>query len=334
MSNQWYWKKHGGIIVGPISTDELHDHIKKRRVKDDDSFRIEETDAWLSAAQIKNLFQSETAAGASKSAADALASSRKLLPQHSAGTASGGGAMAPVWDAGGRFVGVLSLWAGWISSAIEFLLKVVSRPRAKTSLAFLLVMLAAILLKDFRFDRQVNDLAYHNLLSAWERMESMRKRSASETEWKAFAAEQLKWLDPQIEEFRQRAAEKPINSAHWSVSSRESARVRREILGASEQLAAIVREQPHGGINQKHAEYFQRHMHDITSSLSGELNKKQSLSGQPKGQLAVSDFRGREAAAQAAEEMDPLLLGIVIADMGIVAGFLSWWIYRRKRAYG
>ncbi|MEX0728799.1 MAG: hypothetical protein WEB58_08465 [Planctomycetaceae bacterium] len=96
MSDRWYWKRKGDL-VGPLTTAEVHDHIRKHRVRDGDSFQLEETEQWLLAAEIIALFQAEEASSAARSAADVLAANTHRLILGTGGDGRSRGSLTQVF---------------------------------------------------------------------------------------------------------------------------------------------------------------------------------------------------------------------------------------------
>jgi hypothetical protein len=53
---RWYWRNHGEIR-GPLATAELDALIQQNRLADSDAVRLESSDEWIPAAEIRKLFQ-------------------------------------------------------------------------------------------------------------------------------------------------------------------------------------------------------------------------------------------------------------------------------------
>lgn len=323
MSDHWFWKKATGETIGPITTKHLHEQIKDGLVEDEDHFRIEDTEDWLPATQIKSLFLSPNSSmSASQIAANLLAAKKHwAIRQRTSNLQRQGLLQRIIGGATDRLRELTAPLLDRTSAAIGWVVEFLPMPGKWTAVGLLVVVTAAIVFRDFEFDEATNEQAHAQLSAAWAEMESLWRNSASESEWQQFNHDTRKWLSPQLSHLQERARAKPANGSFWSSSGMASAQARRDLLCATECLARIL-DAPQNRRDSEDAFYLGKHLQNAHGAMTGDLVASLGRKPVNAGAFAVEE--------KATNEPDSLFLAIVMVDAVALSIFVAWLVRRRR----
>lgn len=245
MSHHWYWQNRG-TTYGPLSTDELESLVRRHRVLDDDSLRVDGTDDWVSGLEIKALFaeslQGNVGETAAESAANALSHRARLgLAQDSEKPS----AMAIL----GAYLGKIVRSVGNLGSTLQLLVfravtPVTSRLNRPVVLslftASLLVVAAVKVLSGVEFrDTKAAD-AQVRLSETWDEFQAMKRRRAPQAEWEAFERETIAWLKPMLTTLGEAATANQASPIQWGQSGFDKGLGQQQLVSAGWILRDLI----------------------------------------------------------------------------------------------
>jgi len=245
MSHHWYWQTRG-TIYGPLSTDELEDLVQRHRVLDDDSIRIDETDDWIPAVEIKALFteslEGEADETAAQSAANALSHRARMRLSQDADEAQTGAAISSFFTKalggiGGLSSALQALAARALTALTNRLTRVMVLSIVSAALLALLIfkLLSGVELRDTRAaDAQLR------LFETWEEFQAMKERRASLSEWEAFERDTIIWLKPMLTTLGETATANQASSIPWGRSGFDKGLGQQQLVSAGWILRDLI----------------------------------------------------------------------------------------------
>src|SRR5436190_2948898 len=114
MSDLWYWRSNDRVR-GPLVTEELEAVVLNQRLGDSDSVRLDGSDEWIPAADIRRMFLQSSSASPAETAAKLLqtAAARRLQGSAATGSSGAAGGLRRLTGAAGEL----------ISNAVELVTK-------------------------------------------------------------------------------------------------------------------------------------------------------------------------------------------------------------------
>ena len=342
MDHQWFWRTDGETY-GPLSTDELEDLVRRGRIRGSDQIRLEGSDKWLPADEVRGMFLSpdegSPVESAAQSAARVLAGASRQALEHEAERPSFSAKLASLIGKSARGpAGLLALFFDLLWSGLDRLKGLFGR---KITLGVIALLLLAILFKNLEFgDTQSRD-AHEQIAEAWEEMQAMKNRHASPQEWAEFERETLAWLEPTLESLGESAVQNETGihpTALWSNSHLTAALTQKSLIASGGILKEVLADARRP---KAEAAPARKIVTDRNGKLVPPLPQRQ-ITLPPESRFADQmnvaqaflngELRSRgQAATTAATPMDPLMAGMVVVDVGIVAGALAFWWRRRRR---
>lgn len=338
MNPQWFWQTNGATY-GPLSTGELEELVLRQRVRDADSVRLEGTDDWLPAAEIRAMFG---AAGGSAEDGTAASAALRLLGKvaemqlrdASEQTAGGSRYRALIRRGPLAFAGLISLAPGLVAAIFARLWRLAA---SKVALAVVLVWLVGFLLKDVQFAETQTEEAIEQLATAWDQVQALQRRGAPPAEWSEFERDTLEWLEPTVAALGEAALRRESAFSFWSNSGFDKAQAQRNLISAAWVLKDILAREsrPEGATNRATGivrdrngrpipplppnvatappeKLFAERMNVARALLSGEISRAQTGSPAPAA-------------------LDPVIVGALVVDSAVVLGAIVFWWRRRKR---
>jgi hypothetical protein len=328
MSEQWYWRKKGETR-GPFTTAELDTLVRDHRIADHDQVRLDGSDRWLSAREIREMF--EQSRGTPSEAASELLSQANLRQLQRAFEPPPRTSLVSA-----PFRGLGSGIAALIQNGIDRLIELASplavlKPLfSRTALLGLVALvLLAILFKDVSIFHTQHRKLFERIAVTWQRLDSLSGEEASSADWQALSSETRPWLDPAIERLEESSQDKPVMQDYWFGFGRDEAVIIRDLLLAAKSLRTALETQT---LTPETAAEYELHMTNAQQYLSGELSAANP--GAPRlpdeeGPLfAVS----REQTSDPETRLSPTMMGLLIFDGLLVAGGLLYWWRRSQNA--
>jgi len=341
MDHQWYWRTEGEEY-GPLSTGELEDLVRRNRLKEADRIRLDGSADWLPAERVKVMFGAAGGADGpetgAQSAARVLAGLDRRQLEREADEVSWGTRFAGLVGKGASGpAAVLALCRDWVAAGLAQLLKLFGR---KATLGVVAVLLLAVVYRGVDFVDTRTDDARENLASAWEDFQTLKKQGASPAEWKEFERQMTEWLDPAMEELGDSAVRNESASRLWGSSHFDKALGQRNLVSAGWILRDLVAKEQ-----------------EPQPDTQAKANVVKDINGKPVPPLGVTlardsqetlfskrinmaeayltgKFRTSRAGAgtnAAKTPVDPLIAGIIVADVGLALGAIAYWWRRRRR---
>ncbi|MFN0054836.1 MAG: DUF4339 domain-containing protein [Planctomycetales bacterium] len=342
MTQEWFWQTQGETY-GPLSTDELESLVRRGKIDDGDLIRLGGTDEWQPAARIKALFADESpdesaTVGAAARALEQAAQAnerRKAELEAQAGKFS----WSSLVPSGGFGITSLLTWGmALVELLIERVWRLVGR---KSSLAVLLVVLAALLASRVEWRDTQTAAMRERLARGWAQSRELKRREASADEWRALEQETLEWLEPAVRSLSDVALRNQSGVNGWFEGRVRRGLAQQQLVSAAnilrEVLAAGKRGEPESapaGERSRSARQPNRPLlvlAQVDSSpetlFAQRLNVADAfLSG------AVPTVPGGTPPPVEKSSTDPLLIGMVIADVVGALAFGWWWMRKRPAA--
>lgn len=216
MEPRWFWRS-AESLYGPLSTDEVAQLIRRKRISDTDELRIDDEGEWMAASSIKALLDVSEEARSAHTASDSAAHVLKHAASSRLSYSGAGSAKAPLTGrlvacAGYRLAAFIAYLPCSVRAGALFINRLRWLLNRKLTLAVLAVFLLAVVFKD----RERSDWAHQETLvklsTVWEHSQSLRERSASAAEWRKFAEQTFAWLKPTLETLEQETHEDPVSA--------------------------------------------------------------------------------------------------------------------------
>jgi len=302
MSDLWYWKSNDRIR-GPLVTEELEAIVLNQRLADADSVRLDGSDEWIPAADIRRMFLQSSAASPAETAAKLLetAAARRLKGSTAASETAGlGGFFGRLTGAAGELaVSLVELVGRCFHASTAWLGRrgrlIVTAIAGVTVLVFLLSWLV--------LSWGPGDTT--RLIEAEEIWKLVQASASAQTPLPAETSKRLETLEKELDVSLN---EQPVSGA--SGSDRRSSLVRRELLFAVREMRAIQ-----GELDDPTREKIDKSLHAASNFLSGatEVTQEPAVASDPQGRWSK-------------EVIAILVFDAVLAV--VVAGW--WWISRGR----
>jgi hypothetical protein len=338
MIDLWYWQTQGKQH-GPLSTEELEKLILRHRVTETDEFRVAGTSDWLPAADIKAMFAEATppssAANASEMASQVLSQrDRMQLEAHQEDTSRAAltaHLLAQAVRAGVRAVSALiATFRDAVSFALEKVLWLLLRKA--TIVAVIFAVLVALILNGLCFDESRDEEIHTDLATAWDELKALQDEGASEAELKQFAAETREWLDPTLAELQRSATDEfRVNPSQFGVSAHlDAAEAQAALLQAGRAFKELV--EGSAMDKQRVGMVFAHGMKRSREYLSGELHHGDGRS--TRSRMQARDAKRLAPGSEKTTSRVPLIIGMALVNMGVLATLFFWWRRRRRTPSG
>ncbi|HVJ69081.1 MAG TPA: hypothetical protein VM510_13930 [Caulifigura sp.] len=300
MSELWYWRS-SDRIRGPLVTEELEAVVLSKRLQDRDAVRLEGTDEWLPAAEIRAMFE-----GSRESPAVTAA---KLLESAAARRLkSGSTPRERSFRVGGALNGVLQLGGVLFTRVAE-----VAGRTARATAAWLghrsrvaLTVVAAIVALGFLGWRFIpwgeSDLArLQRLKGVWKQMQA---RPAAATT--SGPPDVMQWLVNTETDLALKLRERPIAGAKGT--QRQRALARREMLFAAREI-------------RRGPSFDEESRERIDESLESATNYLLEMPGASKPANP-----GNPAASGG---HSTIIVAMLVVDIILVIAAVTWWAFGR-----
>jgi hypothetical protein len=308
MSELWYWRTNERIH-GPLVTEELEALVRQRRLADRDHVRLDGSDEWIPAVEIRLLFEnSSTSESPAATAAKLLesAAARRLRGTRAPHASQGpGGLMARCFGLAGEFAGnivelvtraVDSLWR-WLGRIGRTLL---------TSLAALAILV--FLVTRLGFWQPSETFRLQQIKSLWQQV---RTDNGSPTPKPPLQEEAATWLQQTQAELESALRDQPVSGA-GSASARRTALARREMLFAVRALR-----EPSNTSGEFDATLIDRSLKTAEDYLIGATVARRDPVP------SAIDERKRSTGSTG-------LAALIVVDTVLVALGAVWWFRRRS----
>lgn len=346
MDQQWFWQT-AGEQYGPLSIEEIEDLVRRGRVSDDDQIRLDGSADWLPAVQVKAMFKAPVAPEAgdseapetgAQSAARVLAGLERRQLEREADEVSWGSRLAGLAGKGSRGpAAVVAVFRDWIAAGLAGLLGLFAR---KTTLAVIAVLLLAVLFRNVELgDSQARE-AHAELAAAFEQMQAMKKRGASQAEWQEFERETLEWLKPMLQDLGESAVRNERGYDLRLISQFNTVGAHRNLVGAGWALAEAISDARESKQRAKApaAERPDGRGQPIPALPPGQIDDPPEAVFSKRMDIAQGFMDGqiKEITTSAPTKagtgsIDPMIAGMIVIDVGVVGGALAFWWKRRRR---
>lgn len=305
MSELWYWKSNDRIR-GPLVTEELEAIVLKNRLADLDAVRLDGSDEWLSATEIRQLFLRTSADSPAQTAARLLksAAARRLRSEAHApeGTALGG-LVGRLTGATGELTGSLfELAARGLDSSTRWL-----GNRGRMLVTILAAMAVLVFLTSRWITWGPSDLGrLQQIQAVWKHAQTSQSGDAKAKP--SDAAEVEEWLDLTQRELEAALRAHPVSGS--TGAERQTALARREMLFAVRELRKSTPPDDAG------SERIENSLEAASDYLGGTPSVENP-------QVVATDSAGDSGPWG--------IIAMVVIDVIIVSLVAIWWIATRAR---
>jgi len=302
MSEQWYWRSNARIR-GPLTTSELEEIVLKNRLGDADAVRLDRTDEWIPAPDIRGMFLPSSANSPAETAARLLetAASRRL--QGTTGrsrTFLPGGAF--FGGIAGRLTGVLGEIAGGLLDILTRGFRACTdwlgrRGRMIVTAIAGIAVLGFITIRVFSLEPP-NTSRLQRIDAIWRVMKASDVRP--------LPADVTAQLEAVYADLERSLREQPVSGT--TGAARKSALVRREMFYAARGMRNSLT-----SIDEPTRKQIEQSIETAKDYLSG--------SAAPLADTAVP----QNPAARWSAEM----VAILVIDVVLAVAFAAWWVIGR-----
>ncbi len=309
MSELWYWRSNQRVR-GPLVTEELESLVLQNRLAEQDAVRLDGSDEWIPAAEIRQLFRSGTDESPAATAAKLLqtAATRRL---RGASTTSHAGAAAGVWSRGAAAAGEL------VSTVAELGLRGLeavarwlgARGRALVTGAVALAVVIFLVVRLGSWGPS-DSARLQRLQTVWKHLQTPPRADGP---LPTIDSEIAEWLRTSQSELEAALRSRPVSGS--TGAARQSALARREMLFAIREIQS--------GPDWDVATHSR--IDEALERASDYLTGTAEVQPSPR-----PPSRGGEAREDAAGGRR-MVTAILIMDAVIAVLILGWWIAMRRR---
>jgi hypothetical protein len=295
MNELWYWRSKGQIR-GPLVTEELEALVVQGRLSADDHVRLDGSEEWIPATEIRGLFLGETDAGSPAEAAARLlesAATRRLkgeVPTRS----------RPGIDGGlSRMTGALVELTGSVAAVCLRAVDVATRWLGRRGRA-VVTLLACLAVLGFVASRLISlPMSDHQRLyeirTVWKEMQAEPAGNGGLSRWQP-------WLLQTASDLERQLTDEPVSGS--SGGNRRDALARREMLFAVRQMSRIGKER-----DAEETESVDRSLEMAADYLTGQAD------------IA----RSGDAASGASTGISAFIAALLAADAVLMLALVVWW---------
>ena len=301
MSDLWYWRSNDRVR-GPLVTEELEAVVLNQRLADSDSVRLDGTDEWLPAAEIRRMFL-QSSASPSETAAKLLETAAARRLKGAAGASGSTGL--------GGFFGKLTGTAGeLVASLMDFVTRCFQACTAWLGRRgrVIVTAIAGVVVLVFLVTWAVMSLGPGDTTQLIEAEEIWKLIQANESTGFPLPAEVSQRMDKLEKELDASLNEQPVSGA--SGTDRRSSLARRELLYAVREM-----KESHAKLDDPIRTRIDQFLHAASNYVSGATD--------------VSQDPAVAAAPQSRWSNE--IIAVLVFDALLAVVVAGWWMMSRGR---